>query len=36
LGGGHDVAAGAEISSQMKSAFLDEFEKLLSEQIGSN
>ncbi|MCZ2844897.1 MAG: DHH family phosphoesterase [Candidatus Bathyarchaeota archaeon] len=36
MGGGHDVAAGAEISPQVKLAFLEEFKNLLLNQIGSN
>jgi RecJ-like exonuclease len=36
VGGGHDVAAGAEISSQVKTTFLEEFKNLLLNQIGSN
>jgi len=36
IGGGHDVAAGAEISPQAKLAFLEEFKNLLLNQIGSN
>jgi RecJ-like exonuclease len=36
VGGGHDVAAGAEISPQVKLEFLEEFKNLLLNQIGSN
>ncbi len=36
VGGGHDVAAGAEIPPQMKGVFLEEFRKLLISQVGNN
>ena len=36
VGGGHDVAAGAEISSQHKSGFLREFNEIIFEQAGSD
>ena len=36
VGGGHDVAAGAEISPQQKSSFLNELNKIILNQIGSD
>ncbi len=35
IGGGHDIAAGAEIPPEEKSIFLDEFNKIILEQAGS-